>query len=425
MSSKNKEPHIALLVMMKNEQKRLHVTLESCIGHVNSVVAYDTGSTDNTIQILKDFSEKNKIPLRLKEGEFTNFSESRNVSLDFADTFEDIDFLLLMDVNDELRGGDKLREFCKSELNSKNNSYLMCQHWWSGKYDKYFNTRLIKARKSWRYKGSVHEWMCDTAEEKGSVVFRMPDDIILYQDRTKDDDKSGKRFSRDKVLLLVDHKKDPTEPRTLFYLAQTCSCLGQKEDAFYYYKLRTELEGFQEEKFHSYLRCGEFSQQLKQPWHNSLAFFMKAAEHSMRAEPLIRIAEHYNRTKKWLLSYTFAQLACSIEYPKHAILFVDKHSYDYTRWHIMGIVAYYCGKYTDGKNACLKAIEAGLNPELDKRNLEFYMKKEKEIADAQLPLNKSQFIQKTMEELRKQNSSIPVSKLRKMALGRWKNRHKK
>lgn len=55
----------------------------------------------------------------------------------------------------------------------------------------------------------------------------------------------------------------------------------------------------------------------------------------------------------------------------------------------MGIVAYYCGKYTDGKNACLKAIEAGLNSELDKNNLEFYMKKEKEMADAQLPLSKT------------------------------------
>jgi glycosyltransferase involved in cell wall biosynthesis len=422
MSYKNKEPHISLLIMMKDEEKRIHVTLESCIGHINSIVAYDTGSTDNTIKILTDFAEKNKIPLRLKEGDFTNFSESRNISLDFADTFDDIQFLLLMDINDELRSGDKLREFCKKELDSTNNAYLMCQHWWSGKYDKYFNTRLIKTRKYWRYKGSVHEYMCDTAEVKGSVIFRMPDDIILYQDRTKDNNKSGKRFVRDKVLLLADHKKYPTEPRTLFYLAQTCSCLAQNEDAFYYYKLRTELEGFQEEKFHSYLRCGEFSQKLNQPWYNSLAFFMKATEHSIRVEPLIKIAEHYNKTKKWLLSYTFIQLACSLSYPKDAILFVDKHSYDYTRWHIMGIVAYYCGNYVNGKAACLKAIEAGLNSELDKSNLEFYIKKERELNDTQLTLDKKQFINNTTEELRKQNSTIPLKKLQKMALVRWKKR---
>ena len=76
MSKKN---HIALLMMLKNEEKRLHVSLESVVGVVDSLIIYDTGSTDRTISILKEFSEKNSIPLRLKEGEFVNFSESRNV----------------------------------------------------------------------------------------------------------------------------------------------------------------------------------------------------------------------------------------------------------------------------------------------------------------------------------------------------------
>ena len=97
--------HVALLMMVKNEHKRLLVSLESTIGYVNSIVVYDTGSTDDTIEILQNFSAKYKIPLRLKQGEFENFAASRNVALDFADTFDDIDYLLLMDTNDEIRGG--------------------------------------------------------------------------------------------------------------------------------------------------------------------------------------------------------------------------------------------------------------------------------------------------------------------------------
>lgn len=423
-TSKTKKPHIALLVMMKNEEKRLHVTLQSVIGVVDSIVAYDTGSTDNTLKIIKEFSEKNKIPLRLKEGEFVNFSESRNVSLDFADSFEDIDFILLMDVNDEVRGGEELRKFATVEMKSKNTAYLICQHWFSGKYDKYFNTRFIKARKGWRYKGSVHEWLCDTSEVKGPPVVKMPDNIILFQDRTKDDDKSAKRFAKDKELLLIDHKKDPEETRTLFYLAQTCSCLRQPEEAFYYYKLRSELEGFQEEKFHSFLKCGEISEQLKHDWHTSLGYYMKAVEHSERAEPLINIARHYNTEKKWILSYTFIKLACSLKYPTHSILFVDKHAYDYTRWHVMGIVSYYCGAYVDGKNACLKAIEAGLNSELDKSNLEFYEKNLHDVADAKMTISKAEFIKQAITEIQKDNNNIPMKKVQKLALNKWKNRHK-
>ena len=419
-----KKPHISLLIMMKDEEARIHVTLNSCIGFIDSVVAYDTGSTDKTIEILRDFTEKNKIPLRLKEGVFVNFSVSRNVSLDFADTFDDIDFILLMDINDELRGGEKLREYCNSELNSPYNAYLTCQHWWSGKYDKYFNTRLIKPRKNWRYHGSVHEWIQDDSSVKGPLVKKMPDDIILYQDRTADNNKSCKRFGRDKELLLADHTENSTETRTIFYLAQTCSCLGQNEESFYYYKLRTELEGFQEEKFHAFLRCGEISESLNHDWYTSFSFYMKAVEHSNRAEPLIKIAEHYKKEKKWLLAHTFAKLACSLPYPEDSILFVDKYAYDYTRWHIIGIVSYYCGKYEDGKEGCIKAIQFGLNSDLDKKNLEFYEKKERELSQDQLSLNKKQFIQKTFDELKKQQPNLPVNKLNKIVLERWKNRNK-
>jgi glycosyltransferase involved in cell wall biosynthesis len=424
MNTKNKKnPHIAALIMMKDEESRLHVTLKSIIGYVKSIVAYDTGSTDNTLKILKEFCDQNKIPLRLKIGEFIQFSVSRNISLDFADTFEDIDFILLLDVNDELQGGDKLLEFCKNEMDTPNNAFLICQHWWSGKYDKYFNNRLLKARKEWRYHGSVHEWLSDDSPVKGPFVKKIPDDIILYQDRTMDNNKSGARFARDKVLLLADHKTDTKEPRSIFYLAQTCSCLDQKEDSFYYYKLRTELEGFQEEKFHAFLRAGEMSEQLNHDWYTSFEFFMKAFEHSARVEPLIRIAVHYKDIKQWILSYTFIKLACSLPYPTEAILFVDKYSYDYTRWHIMGIVAYYYEDYEYGKTACLKAIEFGLNKDLDKHNLEFYEKKEQEISNSQLPLSKQQFIQKTISQLQKQNPNLETNKLHKIAVRLWKNRH--
>ena len=90
-----KKVHIAVLMMVKNEHKRLHVSLESIKNVADSLVLYDTGSTDDTIEIAQKFCQKHNIPLRLKQGEFVDFSLSRNVSLDFADTFDDIDFIVL------------------------------------------------------------------------------------------------------------------------------------------------------------------------------------------------------------------------------------------------------------------------------------------------------------------------------------------
>ena len=374
--------HVALLMMVKNETKRLLVSLESTIGYVNSIVIYDTGSTDDTIEILQKFSAKYKIPLRLKQGEFENFATSRNIALDFADTFDDIDYLLLMDTNDEIRGGKNLRKYCVTYKDKPNTGFLLCQEWFSGKYDKYYNVRMIKNRKGWRYRGRVHEWIKNTRYENddaaiasGDITIRLEEDIVLYQDRTQDDDKTGKRFIRDKALLLQDHLDDPTEPRTLFYLAQTCSCTGDVEESLKYYTIRSTLEGFWEERFHAYYRCGDLTASLNQPWDVSMKWYIKAFEYAPRAEPLIKIAEYY-KDKNWFLSYSFADMACKLTYPSHCILFVDKQAYDYNRWHVLGVAGWYSGFHKEGKIGCIKAIESA-NKEVDKNNLSYYEKSEK------------------------------------------------
>lgn len=363
--------HIAVLIMAKNETKRLHVTLNSVRNFANSLIMYDTGSTDNTIEIAENFCKEVNIPFRLKQGEFVDFSTSRNVSLDFADTFEDVDFLLLMDVNDELRGAKELRTLAEKEKQTNKSCYLLCQQWKTSTITKYYNVRFLKARNGWRYKGVVHEYISNDSKKIEDHVEKFPDTICLFQDRNSDDDKSGKRFKRDKEMLLKEFERDPTEPRTVFYLAQTFSCLNEKEDSFKYYKLRTTLEGFWEEKYQANMSCGELGFSLNHDWNEVMGFFLKAFEIVPRAEPLIKIAEYYRQKKQWLLSYSFASLACSLEWPHNCILFVDKDVYDYHRWHILGIVAFYVGKMEEGKNACLKAIQAK-NNNIDKHNLKFY-----------------------------------------------------
>lgn len=439
--------HIAVLLMVKNEKKRLHISLESVVGFADSLVIFDTGSTDNTIQICKDFCERTKIPLRLKEGGFVNFSVSRNESLDFADSFEDIDYLLLLDTNDELKNGSQLRKCAEEYVNNPSSGFLLCQEWFSGSYDKYFNVRFIKAHQKWRYIGSVHEYIKTFDEENDKhPIVKLPDSIVLYQDRTQDDDKSGKRFHRDKELLYEDYKKDPTEPRTVFYLAQTCSCLNQIDDALFYYKIRSTLDGFQEEKFHAYLRSGELSQKLGHDWYDSFVWYMKAFEHSQRVEPLLFISIYYINIKMWVLAYTYLKLACNLPYPKECILFVNKNDYDYKRWHLMGIVAYYVGQYIDGKNACLIAIDyckksndARINNDLDEKNLNFYLEKEIEMTGRGQPTpaaasssaaaaiipkqfqTRKQFVDEKTAEIMKEHPNLTPKQVFTRANMLWKN----
>ena len=450
--------HIAVLMMVKNESKRLQVSLDSIKGFANSLVIFDTGSTDNTIEIATHFCNIANIPLRLKQGEFVNFCTSRNVSLEFADTFSDIDFILLLDCNDELRFADNLRKFCESAVNIPSTGFLICQEWFSGQYNKYYNVRLVKAREGWRYMGSVHEYMKNTkyvSDAEAPKVFRVDaSKCTLYQDRTQDDDKTGKRFHRDKELLLADFRADPASARTVFYLAQTYSCLDKLGESFYYYKLRTTMGDFQEEVFTSYLRCGEMSIGLSHPWADTLGYLMKSFEIIARVEPLILIADHYRFEKQWVLAFMFIDLACKLMYPDHLILFVDKIAYDYKRWHLLGIIGYYSRNFTEGKIGCERALAVGLQVPIDKRNLSFYTDlppivdenlgpdkiiplttyKPPEIAKivepagrtftTEIPETKAQFIEKRIVELMNDNK-IKLKQATTMAGLQWKQRNKK
>jgi glycosyltransferase involved in cell wall biosynthesis len=395
---------LALVMMIKNEEKRLEVTFNSVKDICKTFIILDTGSSDRTVSICNSYCSKNNIKLFLKEEPFVNFCISRNVLLDFADKVlkKNTHYLLLLDCNDELKNVNELNNFIKTYDGPCTGFHLRQQWLTANSLDTYYNIRMVLSHNRWRYKSVVHEYICQEnidpfeesskteeekmIEEKNRVCIL--ENIVLYQDRTKDDDKSMKRFSRDKELLYAEYVKNPLEPRTIFYLAQTCSCLGQFSESYMYYYERTKVGGFYEEQFHAYYRLGELSHNLGHAWEESLNWYLKAFYHSKRVEPLLRIAEYYkdhnpldnSKNADFATSFMYLSMACKLMYPHNQILFVNKQDYLYRRWHLMGIVAYYIGRYNEGKEACIKALQSEPNSQIDHNNLRFYLEKELEIS---------------------------------------------
>jgi glycosyltransferase involved in cell wall biosynthesis len=370
-------PKYALVMMLKNEKKRLSVTLESARGLVSDLIVLDTGSTDTTIDILKEFAEREKIKLHLKCGEFVNFEVSRNELLDFADTVEGADVFILLDCNDEIRCNKEQLDSALKK-NSTVTAFHVAQEWWSGQSTCYFTNRMLRPRRGWRYKGVVHEYLYNTNESE--PIVRLDKSIIcLYQDRTADDDKSKNRFPRDAELLLAEYERDPSNTRTVFYLAQTYECMNDSVNAYKYFGMRSQMEGFIEEKFIATLKLGNLARDLKYPWETQLGHYMRAFQIRKRVEPLVKMADYYRIEKDYMTSFMFVKMACDLEYPRNDILFVNKIDYEYTRWHVMGVVAYYCNQFELGAAACKRAIETGaqfkVSPDLDESNLKYYMEK--------------------------------------------------
>ncbi len=369
-------PIIGLTIMVKNEAKTIALTIKSAVDYVGAIIVYDTGSTDDTIKVIKRLCKRYKKNLYLIKGKFVDFSVSRNILLDYSNNI-DVDYLLLVDAADQLKKGDELVKFAKKYWAENYEVFFVNQYWWSGRVDNYYNTRFIKNGCTWRYTGPVHEHLSPSDGIIPDNIIKIPK-VVLYQDRTNSNTDSSKRFARDKKLLLQEYEKDKNNPRTLFYLAQTCECLKDYSDALYYAKkhLNTD-DNFDEQIFHSLLRCGVVSSHLGHDWEHVLPWYMKAYEHSNRAEPLINIATYYYQKKKWHSAFMFVSQACSLIIPKDAILFVDTNIYNYERWHLLGVISYYIGKYDIGEKACIQAIQNGGGKEIDKHNLEFYLSRKK------------------------------------------------
>ena len=396
-NGKNKtfKDKIALVMMIKNEEKRIEVSFDSVKDVTNTFIILDTGSQDDTINICREYCKRNNITLYLKEEEFVNFEVSRNVLLDFADEVLDINdkkYLLQLDCNDELQNIDDLVYFVE-HYRGPHSGFFIQQKWWTGhSVDTYMNIRLVLSHTGWRYKGVVHEYMWrDSKLVKNQDLVKGYDTtndvttvkgITLYQDRTKDDDKSMRRFKRDKDLLYTEYVNGTSLSRTLFYLAQTCGCLQLHQEAYQYYIHRSKEEGFLEEIFHSYNRNAEMSRIMCHPFEETFFWSIKAFAYSRRVEPLLTIAEYFTHnnmknSKKpdWNLSYLFSSMATSLIFPYNQILFVNKQMYHYKRWHLAGVISYYVGRYKEGKHAALKAVMAE-DKQMDIENLVYYLRKD-------------------------------------------------
>lgn len=93
-------------------------------------------------------------------------------------------------------------------------------------------------------------------------------------------------------------------------------------------------------------------------WEEAERFYLEAAyTNSMRAEPLVYLANHYFTKKNYLLCFLYAQRAASLPYPDKEELLVEKEIYDYHRYDLLARAAYYIGEFEIAKNAALKALQ--------------------------------------------------------------------
>lgn len=326
---------LGLVMIVKNEVHGISDTLTSFRPFITRWTILDTGSTDGTQSAIR--SVLDGVPGSLHEEPFVDFSTSRNRALDLHG--QATDFVFVADSDDVLLHGDALSTFLSAHRGASgvdHEAYLV--QLVRGDLS-YFLPLVMRTKAGWRYVGRVHEY----ATRPGAAIpqHRIPETILTQTPKEESIEASKKRWVRDAELLKEDLKSDPTNPRTVFYLAQTYECLGQPEEALPQYERRIELGGWMEEVFESKRRRARMMKLLERPWPEILDALLDAYLYDpSRAEPLYEIARHYHETDSHALTYLFASRAADLDYPK-ATLFVDRHVYEGNAAELASIAGFY------------------------------------------------------------------------------------
>lgn len=219
---------LSVCVIAKNEEENISRCLGSVEHIADEIIVLDTGSTDNTIKIVKSFGAI------VKEKPWNNdFSEARNAALDLAtkkwilylDADEMLDFQDAIELKDLLEINYKDGEaegFCLNLINVVDGKKtLSCA-----------SLRVLRNRKEYRFSGRIHEQIFPPMKKLYGEKCVQVLDLKFYH------------YGYDKTQSNIENKIKRN-------LAIFNSYNESEKDSFFYYNLGNE-----------YLRIGEIQKAL-------------------------------------------------------------------------------------------------------------------------------------------------------------------
>ena len=320
-----------------------------CLASVKPIIDYwvivDTGSSDNTQTIIKEFMKD--IPGELHERPWKNFAHNRNEALELAKG--KADYLLFIDADEVL----KYSKDYKLPPLSKDFYYITTE--FSG--TKYGRTQLVNNKLDWKWVGVLHEYL-DSKQIKTSGTLT---GVINFVSTDGNRSKDSQKYQKDAQLLETALIDEPDNARYRFYLAQSYRDAKDYEHAITNYQKRIEMGGWDQEVFWSMLQMAIMQQLSSKPPEVFVDSYNKAFDfRPSRAEPLYRLANYYREAGEFEKGYQTAKKGLHIRDSKD-VLFVERWIYDYGLLLEFSVSAYWTGRFTEALLAThLLLVNTGL-----------------------------------------------------------------
>lgn len=345
------KPTICLNMIVKNESAIITRCLDSVRDLIDYWVISDTGSSDGTQQIIRDYFEQHQIDGLLLEHEWQDFAHNRNQALNHAR--DKADYILLMDADDYLvtTAGfqfDHLTADCyRLKLIHGNLNY--------------FNTKLIRADLPWYWEGVLHEYLeCDTPHSQEN----WQDGCHIASPREGARSRNPNKYQDDAKVLAKALEKEPHNARYRFYLAQSYRDYGNYKDAIKHYQKRSSMEGWEEEGWYALLQVALLKEQAHYPETEVIQSYLSAYERRpQRAESLHNLARYLRERGRYALAYVYASTAATTPLPADDVLFVSTSTYLWQARDELAVAAYWTAHYRQCADLCDQLLSNPALPE--------------------------------------------------------------
>lgn len=342
-------------MIVKNESAVISRCLKSVLPLIDAWTVVDTGSDDNTPQIIEGLLKH--LPGELHSRPWRNFAFNRTEAFQFNRTRGD--YHLVIDADDWLTfpGGYQLPELTLD-------SYVLPVHYSGIQFNR---PQLFRSALDWRYEGVVHEFsQCSEARSVGKI------DDVLYHCSSGQSSRSAnpRKFHLDAELLEEALKLEPDNTRNVFYLAQSYRDAGMLEEAAENYRRRYRMEGWSEERYLSHLERSRLLGVLGRASEERVQELLQAYQlNPLRAEALVELARIYRQSHQWHLAYLFARQACELRSPDSG-LFLEQAAYAWRSKDELALASYYTDRFEQSVGLNQSLLQSSDLPEKERARIE-------------------------------------------------------
>ena len=341
-------PKICLNMIVKDESHIIEERLTALYEKIkfDYYVISDTGSTDNTKELMKSFFDSIEVNGEFYDHEWKDFGTNRSQALECA--YNKSEYLLIFDADDIVIGNFQLPIFM--EYDKYNLKF--------GEECLYYRPLLINNQKKWCFKGVLHEYL--EPVEFVPLEINLDGDYYIISGKTGHRNKDPKKYIKDaKILEKAFEETFNTDYklacRYSFYCAQSFKDAEYIEDAIKWYEKTILLDGWNQEKYYSCIVLAEMYKNNNQ--FKAIEYMLKSIQFdNERLEGVVMACELcVNNNLHTFVNYLHEKYS-NLGIPNNK-LFLYRHLYnDYIHYY-NSISCFYLNKYDEGYDSIKKIMK--------------------------------------------------------------------